>query len=161
MKADWHASDQSHAIIFFQKIFELCNNSKFGQKSIVVANQAKERTKGFYICWCQYMFYCWDIFWRWFSTIFVKYKPKVFDFVPEKFTLLRRTRYSGILQKTENKRCKSSSWNAAATMILSIYAATPVNPVRMPFIVCWNMAGSSLTSKLRRLNQKKNPCGCW
>ena len=77
-------------LFFFKRFLSGALIQSSGKKSIVVANQAKERTKCFYICWDQHMFYCWDIFWLWFSIIFVKYKPKVFDFVPEKFTLLTR-----------------------------------------------------------------------
>ena len=57
--------------------------------------------------------------------------------------------------KIENKHYMSSSWDAAATMMSSIYAATPVNPVSMASIVCWNMASAGLTQKLTWLNLNK------
>ena len=72
----------------------------------------------------------------------------------EKFTLTQNL-YGKFLLKTETKRCKSSTWAATATIASSMNAAALTNPVSMASIVYWNMAGTGLTPKVRRLNLNK------
>lgn len=82
-----------------------------------------------------------------------KINPSYCDQRSEK-SLTRKT-YYWIRSKTENRSFRNSLLYAPAAIMSSINAATPVKLISMASNVCWNMAGTYLTPKERRLHLNK------